>query len=193
MALVDNTNTYNPPTNVHAIFRNTENLGFAKGSNQGARRVTTPYVLFLNCDCEPQPGWLEPLLAAFDDPGVMLVGPRLIYPAGNIQCAGIRIWSGPNAGGQNRQDDHPTEDVEGLTGACVMMLKTTFDALGAWDERFWHGNEDVHMMLVAREKGYRCRYISESVVVHHESATGAERWSKTYENIALLSELWRDK
>lgn len=193
LILVDNTGQYNVKTskNLHAVFRNSENQGFAKGCNQGARSATTDVVVFLNCDTEPQFDWLAELMAAFDDPAVMLVGPKLVYPDGRIQCAGIRVWAGPGgAGGENRQDDHATEDVEGLTGACVAIRRDAFAQLEGFDEDFWCGYEDVDLCLKAQAANMRMRYVASSLVMHHESATGPERWTKAVQNTQLLNDKW---
>jgi len=43
--------------------RNGENLGFAKASNQGAAMATGRFLLFLNNDTEPHPGWAAAMVA----------------------------------------------------------------------------------------------------------------------------------
>jgi len=49
------------------IVRNEQNLGFAHACNQGAAAAATPYLLFLNNDTEPFPGWLESLIDVMDN------------------------------------------------------------------------------------------------------------------------------
>ena len=47
----------------YQIFQNSENLGFSRAVNQGARRGTSPYVFLLNPDCEIHPHSIRKLLA----------------------------------------------------------------------------------------------------------------------------------
>ncbi|HSP38781.1 MAG TPA: glycosyltransferase family 2 protein [Frankiaceae bacterium] len=56
------------------------NLGFAGGNNAALRQVTTPFAVLLNNDATPEPGWLERLLAPFDEPG----GDRLGAVTGKV-------------------------------------------------------------------------------------------------------------
>ncbi len=56
------------------------NLGFAGGNNAALREVTTPYVVLLNNDAVPDPGWLRATLAAFDGrPHVGCVTPKILF------------------------------------------------------------------------------------------------------------------
>lgn len=174
------------------IIRNSENEGFARASNAGARAASAPIVVMLNVDTAPEPGWIRPLLAAFDDPDVAMAGPKLTYPDGRIQCAGIRTWHGNgSAGGENRQDEHPTNsDEDGVTGACMAIRRSVFEALGGFDENFWNGYEDVDLCLAVREAGHRVAYVAESTVRHHESVSGPERWRSAAQNVAYMNGKW---
>src|SRR5436190_22220932 len=74
------------------IIRNPQNLGFARACNQGALAARGEYLVFLNNDTEPEPGWLEPLIGTADaNPRVGAVGSKLLYPDGRLQHAGVWI------------------------------------------------------------------------------------------------------
>lgn len=174
-----------------AVIRNPLNLGFAKACNEGAHIAHGEYLLFLNVDTEVQPGWLEPLVKAMEDPEVAMCGPRIIHPDGSLQTSGVRTWhGGGSAGGEELKDDSPSRDVDGVTGACMMVRTDVFKQLGMFDTGFYNGYDDVDICLQVREAGYRIRYINESTIVHHESATGPERWAKVHENVAYMNSKW---
>ena len=82
-------------------LRNAENLGFARACNQGAEAARGEFVLFLNNDTVPEPGWLEPLLEVVRrEPAVAAVGSRLLYPGSNlIQHAGVAFDPNPFTSG----------------------------------------------------------------------------------------------
>src|SRR5262245_61337294 len=52
----------------------TPGLTYYKLKNYGVSRTTTEFVVMLDSDAAPQPGWLPGLLAPFKDPEVMAVG-----------------------------------------------------------------------------------------------------------------------
>ena len=193
IALVDNgTGHYIEDRPERIIIRNSKNTGFARASNAGAAATSAPILVMLNVDAKPQQGWIEPLLDVFDDPNVAMAGPKLIYPDGRTQCAGIRTWhGGGNAGGENRHDDHASNsDEDGVTGACMAIRRSVFDALGGFDTAYWNGYEDVDLCLAVKEAGHRIAYVAESIVVHHESVSGSERWRAAHQNVALMNEKW---
>ncbi len=186
---------------------NPENLGFARASNQGAAAAGGDLLLFLNNDTEVTEGWLEPLVWTLDhDPYVGAVGSKLLFPDGTVQHAGVALVqgdspAGPLLGGQHlaygKPADSPAADkamvVRCLTAACLLVRREAFEAAGGFDEAYWNGNEDVDLCLKLEEAGWRLVYRPESVVVHHESQSGPERFSKLDRNIALLNARWRDR
>ena len=82
-----------------------ENGGFIAACNDGAALARGEYVVFLNNDTVPQPGWLDALLATFDEhPGTGLVGAQLVYPDGRLQEAGGIVFADGRAGNYGRFD-----------------------------------------------------------------------------------------
>ena len=75
------------------------NGGFIAACNDGAALARGEFLVFLNNDTVPQPGWLDALLATFAQvPDAGLAGAQLLYPDGRLQEAGGVVFddgSGP--------------------------------------------------------------------------------------------------
>jgi GT2 family glycosyltransferase len=113
---------------VESLSRNT---GFSPACNHGAHVSSGEYLLFLNNDTAPQAGWLESLLDELRQPGVGLVGPKLVYPGGkSINHAGYVFGLGSFYGIYHEHDSDAPEvnkkrDYQALLGACISSLKST--------------------------------------------------------------------
>ncbi len=196
LRIVDNTGTYTVPdcavNHLNSLFRQKENLGWAGGNNVGAKGSNASYLVFVNVDMEMESGWLSELLTAFDDPTVGVAGSRLHYPDGSIQHSGITITRHPGGvGAWNRKDEHPTEYVDGVTGACWAIRREIFQEMGGFDLSFWNGADDVDACLTVKSMGWNIQYVSTSRAMHHESATdNVERWRRCHENVAFLNAKW---
>lgn len=188
------------------ILRNETNLGFATACNQGAELASTPNVLFLNNDIEAKPGWLPPLLDVLNsDPSVGIVGSRLLFPDGTIQHAGVALLGREQhqilLGAFHMHYAEPGDCAEAaqamnlqvVTGACLLVRRSIFTDVGGFDTYFWNGCEDVDFCLKVRAKGWNVVYEPASALVHHESMSGPQRFSRTRSNEALLASRWFGK
>jgi GT2 family glycosyltransferase len=177
-----------------AVVRNTTNLGFGAASNEGASLSHADLICFLNQDTIPQPNWLPPLIAAFDDPQVAIAGPRIVHPAGDLQTSGVRLWHGNgSAGGEEIKQELPTRIVDGVTGACLVIRRSVFNAVGGFDLSFRNGYEDCALCMSVNEAGYVCKYVAESTIVHYESVSGPERWMYAGQNVATMNAIWGNR
>ncbi|MSM40296.1 MAG: glycosyltransferase [Geobacter sp.] len=189
------------------VIRNEQNLGFAHACNQGAAAADTPYLLFLNNDTEPFPGWLEPLIDLMDnDSRVAATGCKLLFPDNTIQHAGVVMIDDQAPGGDplvakhlyyGKPADFPAANramhYQALTAAALMVRNNIFQEVGGFDERYWNGYEDVDLCLKLQQQGYFLIYVPTSVLIHHESKSGPERFVKVQHNIEQLHANWLGK
>jgi GT2 family glycosyltransferase len=155
-----------------------ENRGFAGGNNAGARHARGRFIVLLNNDTVPEPGWLAALLRGREAGGpnalassriVYMHDPRVIDSAGD----GLLRWGGAFKRHHGASSEAATQsgEVFGICGAACVIPRAVFDELGGFDEDFFASHEDVDLSYRARLLGYACLYVADAVVRHHGSAT----------------------
>lgn len=159
--------------------RRTINGGFIAACNDGASLARGAYVVFLNNDTVPQPGWLETMLDTFtSERDVGLVGAQLLYPDGRLQEAGGVVFadgSGWNYGRRESPEDPRfayLRDCDYASGAAIALPRTLFERLGGFDTRYAPAYyEDTDLAFAVRDAGLRVVYQPASRVVHVEGGT----------------------
>lgn len=160
------------------VVRHDVNAGFATACNDGAMVANGEYLVFLNNDTKPTPGWLDALVAYADcHPAAGIVGAKLLFTNDTIQHAGVVIddegW--PAHIYYGFPANHPavvkSRRFQVVTGACMLVRREVFEALGGFDTTFFNVYEDVDLCLRAGQRGYEVHYCHESVLYHFESLT----------------------
>lgn len=165
------------------LLRNRYNLGWSGGCNQGLRVAQGDILVLLNQDTQVEPGWLQALERAFDDPRVGIAGCKIHYLDGvTIQHAGA--WTEwPLAYGHHvghHEVDAGQWDVakavEWVTGAAIAIRRTVYTSIGELDEEFWPGYmADIDYCLRAQAQGFETWYIPSAVLRHQESASTSDK------------------
>jgi GT2 family glycosyltransferase/glycosyltransferase involved in cell wall biosynthesis len=158
------------------VIRNDSNLGFLRNCNKAAATARGEYVLILNNDVIVTPGWLDAMLSTFNQrDNVGMVGAKLIYPDGRLQEAGGIVWRDGSAWnwGRNQDASRPEynylREVDYCSGACLLLRRVDWDALGGFDERYAPAYyEDTDLAFRVREAGMGVYYQPDAVVVHFE-------------------------
>ncbi|MEJ1937351.1 glycosyltransferase family 2 protein, partial [Nostoc sp. NIES-2111] len=164
-----------------AYRRNATNLHFLRSCNAAARMARGEFLLLLNTDVQVTEGWLPPLQAAFrDEPRCGAAGPRILYPGGQLQEAGVRIEPDATATMLGLNDDATlarygfNRRVDYCSGAALMFRRETWNAIGGFDESLAPAYcEDMEICLRLRDAGWDTWYVADSTVVHHLSRTTA--------------------
>lgn len=159
------------------------NLGYAGATNLGAAQARGEYLLLLNSDVLPrQPGWLSHMVRIFESlnrPGVL--GPKLLFPDGLIQHAGMCFFQEPTLPGF-WFNDHPekglpndttldiqTRQTVAVTGACMLLRRVVYQEVAGLSEDYILGDfEDSDLCLKLRGAGYRIWYTPQVELYHLE-------------------------
>jgi len=154
------------------------NHGFAGGNNAGAREARGSYLAFLNNDTVADPNWLRALRNGLDGPRrVALATSRVVYMHDPtiVDSAGDGMTRAGGAfkhhHGGSASEVTESREVFGACGAAFIVPKAVFSEIGGFDEDFFLSHEDVDLSYRAQLRGYRCRYIADSIVRHRGSST----------------------
>jgi GT2 family glycosyltransferase/glycosyltransferase involved in cell wall biosynthesis len=175
----DETSTALPNITGLRYHRRRENGGFIAACNDGATLARGEYLVFLNNDTVPQPGWLDALLQTYDEHAdAGLVGAQLLYPDGRLQEAGGVVFadgSGWNYGRfESPQDPRFSylRDADYVSGATVAIRHALFQQIGGFDARYAPAYyEDTDLAFAVRAAGKRVLYQPAARVVHDEGTT----------------------
>lgn len=159
------------------------NRGFAGACNLGAERAGGKYLMFLNDDTAPTPGWLDRLVETAEETGAGAVGSRMLNADGTLQEAGSVVWSNgaTSSVGRGLDGDGPDyrhrRKVDYCSASSLLVRRKTFEAVGGMDERYFPAYyEDVDLCLRIKERGADILYEPESVVRHIESESSTLRF-----------------
>ena len=67
-----------------------------------------------------------------------------------------------------------------------MIRKEIFQNIDGFDENFWNGYEDVDLCLKIQKLEKKLVYEPKSQLIHLESQSGPERFSKNQHNVNYL-------
>lgn len=172
-------------------------FNYAAIMNRGFAETDSEFLVTLNNDTTVlDDDWLEDLLRRAVHPDVGAVGCRLVFADGRPQHEGIVIGlSGPAA---NVRFDAPgirvlevmpvVREVTAVTGACCLVRRAAWEAVGGFDERFRVAYNDVDFCLRLRRQGYRILYVPDVTLVHEESSSRGDLHPP--EDEALLVRTW---
>jgi GT2 family glycosyltransferase/ubiquinone/menaquinone biosynthesis C-methylase UbiE/ADP-heptose:LPS heptosyltransferase len=189
--------------NFKALF-NKENLGFAKGCNQGIKSSTGKYILLLNNDTIALDGWLENMTRELDqDENTGVVGACLLYPDGKlIQHLWVTIGNQNNYIAPYHEysfyniNEVPevsrSREVSAVTGACMLIRRSILEKTGLLDENYLNSFEDIDFCFRVTEAGYKIKYAGKSRLIHHESTTKS-RHDNDVKNWQRLNQNWLGK
>ena len=165
----------------HAIvLAHDRNLGFGAANNRALARVTTPYALLLNPDCELSHEQLAQLLVAADQiPEAAMLAPQLVdakgHPEVNYRWPST-LWpsKGPGATG-------PTS-VGFVCGAAMLLRMSACQPTGFFDETFFLYYEDDDLCLRFFKAGLPMVVVPSVQALHRSrgSVKGASPWRSEY-------------
>lgn len=210
LILVDNGNTHDARKRLSdvvaqhdhiRILQGHGNIGFGRACNYGANLARGEYLLFLNPDALIEPGSARALANC----GKTLIAPwvtggMLRDVHGREQRGGRRgaltplsalvsftpLHKLPFFSSVHKEDEPlPTgaEAYPTVSGACLMMDRTSFETLGGFDEDFFLHVEDIDLCRRARESGGEVFFVPNATVMHYGSTSEVRRQKVEWEKL----------
>jgi mycofactocin system glycosyltransferase len=147
------------------------NCGPAAARNAGMALVARAVVAFVDSDCVPRSGWLEPLLGHFDDPLVGAVAPRVV-PAeqgatgvlSRYEAVRSSLDRGPNEGLVR-----PASPIPYVPSAALLVRTDVVAGTDLFDPAL-RGGEDVDLIWRLVDAGWDVRYVPSGTVEHDRTA-----------------------
>lgn len=170
---------------VHVIV-NAVNRGYTGGNNDGIAAAAGRYILILNPDTRVLGDALQAMVAYADaHPEVGALGPQLLNPDGSTQSSRRRFPTLVTALFEStwlqslaprgvlshyyvldRADD-AVQEVDWLTGACLLVRRQVIQQVGGLDEGFFMYSEELDWCRRIRQDGWKIVYLPSARIVHY--------------------------
>jgi GT2 family glycosyltransferase len=167
------------------IIESKENTGFSKGCNLGAKHATGKYLLFLNSDTEIKDQGFLKMLQYFDDKKTLgIMGAKLKNEDGSNQLSCGKFYNLFNLFlmlfGFNkflRESPSLIKKVDWVSGAALMIRKSTFQTLGGFNKDIFMYLEDMELCFRAKEKGLDTYFFPEVMLFHKEGRSSGRTFA----------------
>ncbi|MDA0168665.1 glycosyltransferase family 2 protein [Solirubrobacter taibaiensis] len=193
--VVDNDSPQDPLPTIADLpvrtIRAPRNGGFSYGCNLGAAGGASDAILFLNPDAVLSPGDLAQLVAVLErEPSTGIVAPRILGGEGELALSRRReprlastfaqalflhrllptaAWTDEMI--RDPQGYDVPGDAEWLSGACLLIRRDAFEAIGGFDEGFFLYCEDTDICVRMRAHGLAVRYEPAATARHQEGSS----------------------
>lgn len=192
------------------VTESKENVGFPRACNRAVSRGYSPLIFLLNSDVVLDPGSVDLLIRAMDDPTIGIAGMKLLFPQdpiaehrppGMVQHVGIFAnirgemvhtlvgWSSDNP------KVNAIRDAYAVTGAALMTRRNLWKKAGGLVEEYGIGQyEDCDFSLTIRELGYNVIVETKAVGEHYTGATAiANNTAFPSQNRMIFLQRWGEK
>ena len=168
------------------IIVNKENYGYAKGYNQGLKKIDADVFCLLNNDVEVTRNWIKPIMSEFEtSPITAAIQPKILNfqnkeyfdyagaAGGFIDCLGYPYCDGRvyNVIEKDDKQYDYNKDIFWASGACLFIRRQVFNNLNGFDESFFNHMEEIDLCWRILKSGFKIKYIYKSKVFHVGGAT----------------------
>lgn len=164
------------------VLRDDRAFNFSALNNRAVGAARGALLCFVNNDIEVIEGdWMREMASHAVRTGIGAVGARLLYPDRTLQHGGVILGLGGVAGHAHKHfpSAHAgyfgraalVSQFSAVTGACLMVRRDLFQAVGGFDEDLAISFNDIDLCLGLNGKGFRTIWTPHATLIHHESRT----------------------
>jgi GT2 family glycosyltransferase len=171
------------------LIDNQQNVGFSKANNQAIRQAKGEYILLLNPDTVVEDDTFEKITAFMDDhPDAGGLGVKMVDGKGKFLPESKRGLPTPAVAfykifglaalfprsktfGQYHLtflSNDEVHSVDVLSGAFMLLRRTTLDKVGLLDESYFMYGEDIDLSYRITKGGFRNYYFPHTRIIHYK-------------------------
>ncbi|MCL4383971.1 glycosyltransferase family 2 protein [Patescibacteria group bacterium] len=165
-------------------LHNSENLGFSKANNIGAKSAHGRYFLFLNSDmCFLDDSLLNMIEFLKSHSQIGAIGPQLlnldsslqasVFPPQTITNAFKEYWlkQSFSFSKYNPSGQLPTS-VWAISGGAFLISHNLFSELGGWNESYFFYFEDLDFCTRLHQHNYQIYFYPQCRIIHYHGFSG---------------------
>lgn len=157
------------------ILKQTKNLGFSAGINEGFKKATGKYILVLNNDVVLEKDYVKELVeVAEKSENIGIVGGKVYSFSKSRQLQSLWGWIDrklmhvihpPGTGEIDRGQFDKNTEVDYVPFLCLIRKKV-LQKVGYLDERYFSTYEDTDLMIRVKDAGYKIIFCPKAVIKH---------------------------
>lgn len=163
------------------VRRDERNVSDAALWNAAAMAANGEVICFLDDEVEVlSEGWLEEMVGLLMQPGIAVVGAKLLYPDGSIEHAGLVAGIAGTVGRPHHHFDRLEPGYFGramlaqcfsaVSSACMVVWRNAFEAVGGFDEtNLSAAFNDVDLCFRLGENGWRVAWTPFAEMIHYQA------------------------
>ena len=163
------------------VIQNIDNYGFAKGYNEGLKKINADYFILLNSDVQVTENWLKPILSLMEsDKTIAACQPKLLNynlrdefeyaggAGGFIDKYGYPFCRGRifDSFEKDTGQYNDSREIFWASGACLFIRSDVFYEAGRLDEDFFAHMEEIDLCWRMKNMGHKVMYCADSVIYH---------------------------
>jgi len=182
------------------LLENKKNTGFSAANNQGIKKATGRYILFLNPDTIVYPNTFKIMVDFMDkDKNVGAATCKVLLLNGELDDSSHRgfptpwnsfsyflglsklfpkskLFSEYTLGFLDLSKIH---EIDSLGGAFMLVRRQAGEKVGWWDEDYFFYGEDIDFCFRLKEKGWKIYFVPNASILHHKGlSSGIKSHSK---------------
>ena len=153
------------------IDNSVDNVGFAKGNNEGIKKAKGKYILLLNSDTEVKKNSIDTMLEfAKKHSDLGAVASRLLNKDGSIQPSCFDFPTIFKITKKYAPESRQVVDVAVM--AAFLITPKCLQKVGLLDEKYFMYFEDFDYCRRIKKAGLKVYYLAEAEIVHIHGASG---------------------
>jgi GT2 family glycosyltransferase len=187
------------------LIQSVENLGFGRANNLGFQHCKGRNILFLNPDTEIIGSGVREMSVFLDStPDAGAVGAKLLNCDGSIQTSCVQAF--PSLLNEFLDSEYlrtkfprarlwgmkplfeagnTTAVVDAVSGACLMIKRSIFEAAGGFSCEYFMYMEDIDLCYKAMRDGFKTYYLSSANVIHYGGRSSASTLEDGFATIMM--------